>query len=243
MAFLQKRDLLWNSIEGFGTVYLCSLPLLFLGLGLTLSRCFRAAKARRRLGYRLLLIFWLCSLFTGLCVNNVNVNRINIIFYPHILFIVLGLESLFRFDWKAVTAAAACYALLGALFFQTYFGSWSGQISRAFYEDFLNAVVCAAEEDAQVYYITPDVQFTGSRQTSEILTLYALSIDAEYFQGKTDAAIPYRERFRYQNPAPEALEEQSGSAVWVLKKSALPDPLPEGWALEDFGDYVVLKRG
>jgi hypothetical protein len=84
------------------------------------------------------------------------------------------------------------------------------------------------------------VQFTGSRQVSEILTLYELDIDAEYFQGKTNEPLPYRERFAYRNLSPEDLAAPAPGTVWVLKSAALPASLPEGWEVRDFDSYCLL---
>lgn len=240
VGFLQKPDLLWNAIDGFGTVYRCAWPLGLLGLGLAAARALRAEDPRRRLGYRLLLLYWLCALVTGLCVNNVNINRVNILFYAHALFIILGLEALVGFRPAARWPLLACFALMSALFFHSYFGPWAEQISDAFYEDFLEAVSYAGGQACDTLIITPDVQYTGSRQVSEILTMFALDIDAEYYQGQTDDPIPYRERFVYRNLTAEDLTSPREGVLWVVKTASLPADLPAGWETREFESYCVL---
>ena len=240
VGFLQGPDLPWNAIDGFGTIYRCSWPLLGFGLILCLIRAFRDADPRRRLGCSLLLLFWLCGLFTGLCVNSVNVNRLNLLFYAHVLFIVIALEELLRFHRLTALPLLACYLLCAGLFFHSYFGPWSERISDLFYEDFLTAVETAGERDFEKLIITPDTQFTGSRQVSEILTLFALDLDAEYYRGETDDPVPYRERFSYRNLTPQDLVFPAPGSCWVLKTAALPPSLPEGWVTERFDDYSIL---
>ena len=240
VGFLQGHDLPWNAIDGFGTVYLCSWPLLAFGLILCLVRVFRDADPRRRLGCTLLLLFWLCGLFTGLCVNSVNVNRLNLLFYAHVLFIVIALEELLRFHRLTALPLLACYLLCAGLFFHNYFGPWSEQIRDLFYQDFLTAVETAGERDFDRLIITPDTQFTGSRQVSEILTLFALDLDAEYYRGEKSAPIPYRERFSYRNLTAQDLVFPAPGSCWVLKTAALPPSLPEGWVTECFDDYSIL---
>ena len=66
---------------------------------------------------RLLLLYWLCSLVLGLCINNVNVNRLNILFYAHILLIVRGMDGLLAFRRETAAALLGCYGLCAALFF------------------------------------------------------------------------------------------------------------------------------
>ena len=240
VGFLQGHDLPWNAIDGFGTVYRCSWPLLAFGLILCLVRAFRDADPRRRLGCALLLLFWLCGLFTGLCVNSVNVNRLNLLFYAHVLFIVIALEELLRFHRFTALPLLACYLLCAGLFFHNYFGPWSEQIRDLFYEDFLTAVETAGERDFEKLIITPDTQFTGSRQVSEILTLFALDLDAEYYRGETDDPVPYRERFSYRNLTAQDLVFPAPGSCWVLKTATLPPALPKGWVTEQFGDYSIL---
>ena len=240
VGFLQGHDLPWNAIDGFGTVYRCSWPLLAFGLILCLVRAFRDADPRRRLGCALLLLFWLCGLFTGLCVNSVNVNRLNLLFYAHVLFIVIALEELLRFHRLTALPLLACYLLCAGLFFHSYFGPWSERISDLFYEDFLTAVETAGERDFEKLIITPDTQFTGSRQVSEILTLFALDLDAEYYRGETDDPVPYRERFSYRNLTAQDLVFPPPGSCWVLKTATLPPALPKGWVTEQFGDYSIL---
>ncbi len=239
-GFSLGPDLTWNAIDGFGTLYLCSWPLLLLGLALSLRRAFRSPGPRRRLGYRLLLLYWLCALVTGLCVNGVNVNRINILFYVNLLFVVLGIHALTALRPVSARPLLASFLLLSSLFFFQYFGPWAQRISVSFYADFLSAVDDAGSRDFDVLYITPDVQFTGSRQTSEILTVYQLQLDAAYTQGKTNDPAPYRERFVYRNLTEEDLNAPREGVCWVLKSSQLPESLPPGWSLRSFGSYAEL---
>jgi hypothetical protein len=156
--------------------------------------------------------------------------------------VVIAAESLLQFRRLTALPLLAASVLVAALFFHSYFGVWAERISQTFYADFLSAVESAGEQDFDRYVITPDVQYTGSRQTSEILTLFQLGLDAEYFQGKTDEPLPYRERFQYRNLTPEDLAAPQKGTCWVLKRSALP-ALPSGWQVQDCGSYVILFYG
>jgi hypothetical protein len=241
VGFAQGADLPWNAIDGFGTIYRCSWPLLVLGLGLSIGRAVKAEDAGKRLGYGLLLCFWLCALATGLCVNGVNINRLNILFYAHVLFLVIAMEALLRFRRITAIPLLGCYLLCAALFFHSYFGPWAERMNGVFYRDFLTAVETAGERDFDTLVITPDVQFAGSRQVSEILTLFALDVDAEYYRGETDDPIPYRERFSYRNLTSQDLAFPTPGSCWVLRTDSLPPVLPDGWTLESFGDYSILS--
>ena len=231
VGFLQKPDLIWNAIDGFGTVYLCSAPLLLYGLFLTACD----ARQERNDAARLLLVYWGCSLLLGLCVNGVNVNRLNILFYAHILFIARGMEGLLTFRRESAAALLLSYGLLAGLFFTQYFGPWAERMESVFFQDFLQAVTCAdGREFDTVYYITPDTQYPGSANVSEILTLFAHKTDARYFQ--SDA---YRAHYHYQNPDLAGLAREEGRITCVVKSGTV---VPEGWSRIDFGSYSIVEK-
>ena len=172
-----------------------------------------------------------------------NVNRINILFYAHALFIVLGAAALIRFRPVTGLPVLACYGLAAVLFLSSYFGPWAQQIRVQFYEDFLQAVSFAGEREDAALVITPDVQYAGGRAVSEILTMYALDIDAEYYQGKGSGPLPYRERFAYRNLTAADFSEPRAGTRYVIKTDTLPPELPAGWTAVDFDSYTVLYYG
>ncbi len=231
VGFRQGPDLIWNAIDGFGTVYLCSAPLLVYGLFLTARDALREEKAWARL----LLCYWLCALLLGLCVNGVNVNRLNILFYAHILLIARGIEGLLAFRRETAAALLVCYGLLAGLFFTQYFTGWAERMEGVFFQDFLAAVSCADGRETETqYYITPDTQYTGSANVSEILTLFARKIDAEYFR-----SADYAAHYHYRNPDLDALSREEGRVVCVVRSGS---PVPDGWSAVDFGSYRVLTK-
>ena len=230
VGFLQAPDLVWNAIDGFGTVYRCSAPLLVYGLFLTV----RDALRERRSSARLLLVYWGCALLLGLLVSEVNVNRINILFYAHILLIARGIEGLLAFRRESAAALLVCYGLLFGLFTQQYFTRWAARMETVFFSDFLAAASFAGETGADQLYITPDTQYPGSANVSEILTLFAQKTDARFFQ-----SAEYRARYHYQNPDFAALAQTDGSVVCVVKSGT---EAPEGWTAIEFGSYRVYTK-
>lgn len=230
VGFLQAHDLPWNDIAGFGTIYRCSAPLMLLG-GVHTAR---DALRDKRGGARLALLYFFCALFLGLCVNSVNVNRLNILFYAELLFCARGIEALLSFRRETAALLLAGYGLFFALFLSAYFGPWARQMEHLFYKDFLAAVVTADGLGTERLYITPDVQYPGSRDTSEILTQFALGIDAKAY-----ASADYAARYRYQNTVPALLaaEEQSCACVLLPGQS-----LPPGWREIPCGEYSVYTN-
>ncbi len=244
VVFLQRPDLIWNAIDDFGTMYRFSLPVILLGVILAAQKAAKGKDMGEKLCCRLLLIYWLCSLFVGICINSVNVNRVNIIFYSHIIFAGIGIWFVVG-KWKySMPLVVGCYAVCSMLFFHRYFTVWNDQMEGYFYKDFLEAVEFAGEQQCDRYYITPDTQYEGSVNVTEILTLYALEMDAKYFQGETDVFmgrdIAYRDRFHYVNVPREQLDGLE-DAVYVFKTEDIGDYDTDVFGVESFGEYSVAR--
>lgn len=240
--FLQKPDLIWNALDDFGTLYLCSMPLVLAGAGVTVYRAVKGEQGQR-IFCELLLIYWGSALLEGLCINNVNINRINVIFYCHIAFAAIAVCTVAG-EWRRLGYGfAMVYALLWVLFLNQYFTDWAERMEDAFYADFLDAIEYAGEQEADYYYITPDSQLVGSWGVSQILTMYALQMDVEYFQGKTDvfrgAEIAYAERYHFSNAEGEQIRDDL-SVVYVIRAERLDDYVPERFERRQFGKYYVI---
>lgn len=241
-VFLQKPDLLWNAIDDFGTLYQCSMPLVLVGAGITVRHAIKGEKSRR-MPCALLLVYWATAIMTGLFINYVNINRINIIFYCHIAFAGIAVHTILK-EWKRLAAGlAAVYGLLLVLFLNQYFTDWAERIETRFFADFIDAVEYAGELEADYYYITPDSQSNGSWWVSQIMTMYALKMDAEYFQGKTDvfrgAEISYENRYHFSN-AEGYLIQDNANIVYVVRADRISDYAPDRFARRQFGNYYVV---
>ncbi len=205
----------------------------------------RGAWTEQRIGAGLLCAFWFFGILTGLLINSVNVNRINIIFYVHIIFAAVGIEFAVR-KWKTLLFVTGAVFLIHYTCFCTqYFTRWSEEIDRAFYGDFVRALEYARNCESDYYCITPDTQFEGARQVTEIITLFVFEIDAKYYQGENAGAekegrtaeIPYEEKFRYANPW-----ETGGSLeniTYVIKSTDAGYFSRETFQVTLFGDYGV----
>ncbi len=243
VVFLQKPDLIWNAIDDFGTMYLCSMPLILLGAGIVIYQSRKSEDGNRRLGCSLLLTWWGCSIFTGLCINSVNVNRINIIFYCHIIFAGIAIYYIVRNWRKTAFLFIGVYGLLSVLFFNRYFTVWAQQMEDVFYRDFLEAVQYAGELECDYYYITPDTQYEGSAHVSEILTMYAQQIDARYYQGQTNRfmgnEISYADRYRFRNPTAEEISTMQNTA-YVIKTDNISQFDEAEFLIKRFDSYSVV---
>lgn len=241
VLFLQDDGLPWNVTPGFGTIYLFSLPFAVYGVICAIRSCRKDEKVR---GGIVLLLIWLAlSVFTGLFVASVNVNRINILFYCLLFFGGLGLTYAARRVRECAVPACAVYAVFFLLFCSSYFGAHGDLIGYYFYDGFGEAVRCADAQDCDRVYITNYLTYKKS-PSSEILTQFHLNLDAHYTQGLTDertegAQQPYERRYRYLaidslHPDPE------DSFAYVANKKELFVFDPDKFEIREFGGYAAV---
>ena len=178
LILLQTKDLPWNDVEGFGTMYLFSLPFALLGIVALFK------KHRKNPGAMLLFFFLLTGVWVGITTNGININRINLIFYPIMCFVAYGIYEAIHFLTVTKYAIAAVYLVFFCLFTHTYFTTYAEEIGQYFFQSFGEAVTAVADSDAQRLYITADSQYEGASTVSEILTLFYHDIDAKYFQSE-----------------------------------------------------------
>ena len=253
IILMQNKDLPWNDIEGFGTIYKSSWPFLILGVIVSFVRGFSKKSVKDikiKAGYVLLNMFFVFGIFLGLMINGINVNRSNIVYYINIIMVGVGIEYICSNIKKSSLLIFASYGFLFILFVNTYFGSYKNEINSCFYSDFMNALNYAKEVNADRYLITPDTQFDGAYQTTEILTEYAFEMDAEYYQGITNrfmnVNIPYEDRFRFGNR--NQGDDIDEDTMYIIKLrddvvDELADFSSSEYFVKNFGDkYAVAYK-
>ena len=239
VVLLQKKDLPWNDIQGFGTMYLFSMPLALGGI--------IALFKSRSSGKCLAVAGLLTGVWAGLATNNVNINRANLVFYFVLLLIVLGLDYIIARYRQALLPSAAIFLYAGVMLAGSYFGDYADNIKHYFYWGFGEALQSAEESGAERIYVTADAQGEGYWNVSEILTLYYDQTDAEYFQGRSnynkgEELLPYRQRFSYVS-----MDESTGAnapegTAFVIKASDVPFFPQDKYELTYYGDYACATE-
>ena len=231
VTLLQVKDLPWNDVQGFGTMYLFSMPFALLGI-VTLFKQYR-----KEPGAILAFFFLLTGIFCGLLTNGVNINRINIVYYPIIIFTGIGLYETVRLFAATKWCLLAAYLLVFCMFTNTYFTSYAAEIKGYFHEDFGNALKSVADADVDRYYIT---SYYNAPDLTEILILFHHKIDAEYFQEKKDnGELPFHEKYTI-GYLWDVTPDPSGSAAYVVSQEELAYLDTDSFHVEEFGTYYAL---
>ena len=194
MIFVDTKYLNCNYVIGYAPIFLFLLPFALVGLMLLIrmlqkkkvdadmldaepvtDRVSGVAKAA-------VLVSFLMAVWTGILTNNVNVNRINIVFYPVLIFSAIGISYAVSVLKKLSLLMVPIAAFMVVSFFVAYFGRYANDYKVLCYTDFMGAVTYLGSADTDRLVITPDSQYAGAYHVSEIITLFALDIDARYYQ-------------------------------------------------------------
>jgi 4-amino-4-deoxy-L-arabinose transferase-like glycosyltransferase len=250
-VFLQLPDIFFNTIPQFGVTYHLSIPFLFLGLYGIKKELPGVKKLLHSESNQLtqmkvgVLLFFLMGIWLGVVTFEVNINRIAIIFYPMLLITAVGIGKCILLRPKLKGLIFSLYGVCSILFLGTYFTAYAAESRNYYNQDFLDAVSFADTLPEEELYITCNMSWQINPQMSEILTQYALSLDAHYVQGLTNEnngleRLPYKERYHYAYP--EYMDYTQPSIVYVLQESELSyvESNIETEQLAQFGAYYVL---
>lgn len=247
VVFLQRPDLPWNALDNYGTIYLCSMPFVWVGLLWSIKEIMTSANKQKQFAYSILMFGFLTGIWAGLVVASVNVNRINIIFYVMIILGGLGIYQTIRWFRCSKYLIAVLYAILLVQFSSHYFGDYADQIGEYYFEDFGKALNYVEDKPFESIYVTVNSQYEGSKNVSEILTLFHHGIDAQYFQGVTNQVEgktlrPYSEKYRYASMR-DLVINPSEQAVYVVNSNEVQYFDPAVFHIEQFPRFsAVIPR-
>ncbi len=243
-AFLQSHDTPINSIEGFGRFYLFSTPLMLLGI----FHCSKKVKQNR--AFAILLIFAVVGLLSGIITYNVNVNRLNIFWYPMAFFIAFGVCMLARYIKPLAVVFAVAVVVSFVNFNSYYFDKHAHLIDEVFFSDFARVLqISKKDQFVDRVYITNQIWANSEdSQTTEILTMFYFDIDSKYFMGQPTEKegysnfLPYDERYNYidmlELPSEGKLSSRSN---YIVANSEFDYVYRELCTFNNYQGYSVIK--
>ena len=250
-VFLQFPDLIFNALPQFGPLYHISIPFVGIGIGALIRKFVRETNKKVRTKYVAVLGFWLTGIWVGIITFEVNINRINIIFYPMIILCGYGIAwTVQHIKWRGFPAAmATVYGICAALFLTRYFTSFQEQSKIYYNYDFIRAVARAdSMEEYEQLYITGNMGWQFNSYMAEILTQYGCRIDALYYQEKTNVTngrelLPYSRRYHFGDK--KDLEQQNltsgeGMVLFLIHETDLPEMEHSYEILETQGQYLIM---
>ena len=228
-VFLQLPDHLFNTLPAFGPLYHISIPFIIIGIVRFTGRLFVEKDIKKQTIDLALWGFLITGIWAGVITREVNVNRINIIFYPLIMLCGYGiwitLEWLRKWRKAVGVAVLVAYSVFALTFFGSYFTSFAADIQVYFNVDFLElAKEADTIEEYDTLYVTGNMGWQHNEKMSEILTQYACQIDALYYQEKSNETggrtlLPYSQRYHFVNMKYHDFADKEG--LYILHQSEL----------------------
>jgi len=251
-VFLQKPDHLFNALPGVGPMYLLSTPFMILGVYQMIRNFFTTKDMQEKTYILALNGFLFMGIWVGLITYEVNINRINIIFYPLIFCTVYGMKlfsSWFkRYSLHVCRTFILVFMCLFMSFASQYFNRFPSEISTMFNVDFLSITKSADSlENYDSLYITSNMGWQTNKKMAEILTQYSCKIDALYYQEIVDETggrilAPYSERYNFVDI--ETITKVDREGLYLVHSTEL-EPLTSVCSLEydiilSEGDFIAV---
>lgn len=228
--------MIWNSIPGFGTLYLFSVPFLLLGIVRIVRRSFRRECSPQAFVCFLLI----ASLVLG-AVSELNINRANVIFLPLLFALTEGIGCVLLSVKHTVLLVLTTYLCAFSLFCGSYFGSCRAQIGRAFFDGAGEAIVYASQKTDGTVYLTDLIN------APYIFVLFYEKTNPQLFLSTVDYIDPnsecrlVRSFDRYITGIPEE-ENRPKNAAYVLDITEAYDFSDEEYDFQSFGYYLVATQ-
>ena len=251
-CFLQTPDWLFSTIPAFGPLYHVSIPFIVIGIVSYTKELFSEKELRKQTRMLALWGYLITGIWIGAVTLEVNVNRINLIWFPLIIFCGYGIEKVITWgkrhhkNAKVLGGAiAGVYGLLGILFITSYFTYYRENVKSYYNVEFLEAVGRADEmEEYDTLYITGTIDEQFNPSAAEILTHFRCKIDARYYREETNVTggrelLPYNERYHFFYP--DRVEElQDG--LYMFHTSDLPKLNCDVNIIGTIGSYVLATK-
>lgn len=149
LLFNQNDNLPWNSIPYFGTIYLFSIPFTIIGV---------FHKNRNNKEFIWICRIWLIVSIAMLTIIKPNINRINIMLFPILIFTILGLVDLFVLSKKYEKILLSLYTVSYLLFISYYSTTWNEKLKTNFFYGLKEAILLTENiDEKQEIYITSKV--------------------------------------------------------------------------------------
>ncbi len=222
-----------SNINDFGAIYICSVPLLFLGI-------IYACKNFRTEFFIVLTNFFI-GIFAALITSDIDLclNRANFIFYSMIILIGIGINNLI--NKKNFYVLFVIYYMMTATFCSIYFNEYKNYIAEVFYYDFVEVLEYTKKNNYEQIFITSNTQYRNSADVSEIITLFCHNIDSKYFRGqkKINSKI-YAEKYFYKDfLRNHAIPKKN--TVYIIRDFELRKQYLKKFKVKKFGRFYLMK--
>lgn len=228
-----KDFLNYNAIAEFGTLYKMSIPLVIFGfveVGKTVIKDLKQKKLS--LDFVMFVTFGIVFLL-GLCIAELNINKINAIYIPMIYFAGRFLNDISRNLKYAWVSIILLYCLQGGLFLHAYFKEFANTDLMYFEDEIVEASKKAEELQKGKIYVENCLNQTY------IYTLIATPISPYELNENLhieDGIVTEYGKYKFEIPY-----EIDENAVYILKnEDKINELIENGFKVEQYRQFCVL---
>ena len=232
-----KDFLNYNAIAEFGTLYKLSIPLVIFGLIEVIKNAIEEIKQRKFSLDFMMLVAFVAEFCVGLCIAELNINKINAIYIPMIYFAGRFLErvsSRAKYAWIVIIFM---YCLNATMFIHYYFTEFAHTDLQYFEDEIIDVSKRAEELKKSKIYVENCLNQTY------IYTLVATPISPyELNENLCVENGMVMEYGKYRFEIPQEIEED---AIYVIKndEEKINELLEYGFNVEKYGEFNVLYFG
>lgn len=150
----------WNHLPGFKPLSLFLAPFVLLGFATLVRSAIEDFKKSN------LVLVWFFACLPAFFLYALNINRINTVYFPLIVFASVGLSRLWELQISArpigrwsMLVITLCITIQATLFFRSYFGNYDNQIRYHFRDGFREAFdrAKALADDSEPIYVGEEI--------------------------------------------------------------------------------------
>lgn len=235
ILILQEDGLPWNSFNFYGIIYIFSLPFTVIGL----KKMF--FKNNKDNIFNSIINLWFIVSIGLLFVCSPNINRINIIMIPYIIYTIFGIYSILEYD-----------KTLKSTFIFFYLLAFVGFTNQYIKNDFNKNYVFEAGIDEMLNYVqtldADNIYFSANIKEPYIYILfyektnpYEFINTVKYLQNSKNSFNIVKEFGKYKFGIPNSLDNTSNN-VYVLKKQEEIDLEQNIWNKYYTDEFVIIYK-
>ncbi|MBQ6503697.1 MAG: glycosyltransferase family 39 protein [Flexilinea sp.] len=233
--------LMYNAVTKYGTLYCFSIPFILSGFVLS---CKKALLMIRKNVFSLDFLMtaaFFSTLLTSLLISEPNINRVNMIYFPLIYFLCLGVFHAGKGGKIPALLTAVIYLALFTGFFRYYFNDFQKTADDSFYISSITDLKEALDFAEEVRQNDRRVVVVGKSQPY-IYTILALKTDPYTFdREKTTENLEVTAFLHYSFLGFLTWDEIPADYVYIFRdKNTIPENIMNmGFATRDFGSLRV----
>lgn len=226
----QNDKLDWNALKWYGICYVFSIPFMILGIFVN----FR--KDENNISKNIINIWFVSSLLL-MFVCEPNINRINVVMFPMIYYVVIGISKVIEKSGKILLVVLVLIYLYSFISFTIYYCNKDFDEMFVFEGGLQEVIEYVDSKDKKVY-------ITNKIKEPYIYVLFYTKVSPVEFH-KTVQYLTKGSNFevvksfgKYNFYIPSEMDEDG---VYVIKKDDIWNVNLDEFEVKDFGKYVVLE--